>query len=224
MLKGRTELIVALDVDTYKKAKRLIDLLYPKVKFFKVGSQLFTACGIEIIKLIRKKKAKVFLDLKFHDIPNTVKRAVESAAKLKVAMLTVHLSGGREMLKAAAGVVRRPRIVGVTVLTSKKGKNTSKKVLGLAKFAKQVKLDGVVCSVQEAAKVRRACGRNFLIVTPGIRLKGSASGDQKRVSTPADASKAGANYIVVGRPIVKAANKRTAADSILKELRLSNNN
>ncbi len=224
MPRGRTELIVALDVDTYKKAKRLVDSLYPKVKFFKVGSQLFTACGIKIIKSIRKKKAKVFLDLKFHDIPNTVKSAVESAAKLKVAMLTVHLSGGREMLKAAAGVVRRPRIVGVTVLTSQKEKNTSKKVLNLAKLAKQTKLDGVVCSVQEAARVRRACGRNFLIVTPGIRPKGSASGDQKRVFTPADAAKAGANYIVVGRPIVKAVNKKSAADSVLKELRLSNNN
>lgn len=220
MLRRKTELIVALDVGSYKKAVQLVNALYPKVKFFKVGSQLFTACGPQIIKKISKKGAKVFLDLKFHDIPNTVKRAVESAKKLKVFMLTLHLSGGLEMLRAAASINKRPKLVGVTVLTSQKTRNIGKRVLALAKTAKQAKLDGIVCSVHEVAKVRRACGNNFLIVTPGIRPKGSAVGDQKRVATAADAVRAGANYIVVGRPIIKAKNPKEAAQQIIKEIQI----
>lgn len=220
MPRSKTELIVALDVDSYKKAEQLVNSLYPKVKFFKVGSQLFTACGPQIIKKICKKGAKVFLDLKFHDIPNTVKRAVESAKKLNVFMLTLHLSGGLEMLKAAASINKRSRIIGVTVLTSQKVSSTGEKVLALAKMAKEAKLDGVVCSVHEAEKVRRACGKNFLIVTPGIRPKGSAVGDQKRVATAADAVKTGANYIVVGRPIIKAEDPQKAAIEIIKELEM----
>ncbi|MFH1622746.1 MAG: orotidine-5'-phosphate decarboxylase [Candidatus Omnitrophota bacterium] len=220
MPKSRTELIVALDVDSYKKAEQLINSLYPKVKFFKVGSQLFTACGPSIIKMIKKRGAKVFLDLKFHDIPNTVKNAVKSAAKLKVDILTVHLSGGLDMLKAAASVTKKIKIVGVTVLTSKKEKNILRKVLQLAKLAKQAKLDGVVCSVQEAANVRSACGKNFSIITPGIRPKGSTLGDQKRVASAKDALSAGADFIVVGRPITEANNPKKAAQQIIKEIQI----
>ncbi|MBL7197295.1 MAG: orotidine-5'-phosphate decarboxylase [Candidatus Omnitrophica bacterium] len=215
----KDKLIVALDVDDYKKAKQLVKLLYPVVKIFKVGSQLFTACGPEIVKMIQKKGAKVFLDLKFHDIPNTVKRAVEAAARLKVNMLTVHLAGGREMLEAAVSISKRPKIVGVTVLTSKSKVNLRDRVLDLAKLAKDVGLDGVVCSAHEATAVRQKFGRNFLIVTPGIRPKGSSFGDQKRVVTPKQAIKNGADFIVVGRPIIKARNPKKAALEILKEIK-----
>ena len=218
MPRNKTELIVALDVDSCKKAMQLVNALYPKVKFFKVGSQLFTACGPQILKDIYRKGARAFLDLKFHDIPNTVKKAVESAKKLNVFMLTMHLSGGLEMLQAAAIIRNKPKLVGVTILTSQKIGNMDKKVLSLAKVAKKAKLDGIVCSVHEAAKVRRSCGKSFLIVTPGIRPKGSAAGDQKRVATATDAVRAGANYIVVGRPIIKAKNPKKVAIDIIKEL------
>jgi len=218
MPKSRTELIVALDVDSYKEAKQLVELLCPQVKFFKVGSQLFTACGPKVVDMLQKKGIRVFLDLKFHDIPNTVQRAIEAAVKLKVYMLTVHLSGGLDMLKAAVSVAKRPKIVGVTVLTSKKEKNIQKKVLNLAKLAKKAKLDGIVCSVKEVAKVRKTFGKSFLIVTPGIRPKGSAVGDQKRVATTTDAVKSGVDFIVVGRPILEAKNPLLAAKQIIKEI------
>ena len=139
MKEFKDKLIVALDVDTLAKARRLIDLLYPTVKIFKVGNQLFSACGPEIVNVIRKKGAKVFLDLKFHDIPNTVKSAVEQAKRLKVFMLTVHASGGKDMLKAVARIPNRPLIVAVTVLTSQSGRNVHKQVLELAKLAKKIR-------------------------------------------------------------------------------------
>jgi orotidine-5'-phosphate decarboxylase len=204
MLDIKDKLVVALDVETVDEARKFIDKLYPAVKMFKVGSQLFTSCGPEIVELITKKGAEVFLDLKFHDIPNTVKKAVESAAKLKVFMLTVHLSGGKEMLQAAADVPNRPKIVGVTVLTSQREDNTSSRVLELARLAKNSGLDGVVCSVAETAMIKKELGRDFLVVNPGIRPKDSSANDQKRVATPKEAIDAGADFIVMGRPILEA--------------------
>ena len=212
------KLIVALDVDSLKEAERLLDVLYPNVKIFKVGSQLFTACGPEAVRMIVNKGAKVFLDLKFHDIPNTVKRGVESAAKLKVYMLTVHLSGGKDMLGAAVSIADRPKIIGISVLTSESKEGTEDKVLELAKLAKSVGLDGVVCSAQEANMIREACGKDFIIVTPGIRPGGYASDDQVRVATPKEAIQAGADFIVVGRPIIKSNNPLLAAKEILQDL------
>jgi len=218
MLDIKDKLIVALDVDTLKEAKDLVDKLYPSVKIFKVGSQLFTACGPEAVKMIAQKGAKVFLDLKSHDIPNTVKKAVEVAAKLEVFMLTVHLSGGKEMLQAAASVVNRPKIVGVTVLTSQSEDGTANKVLELAKLAKNSGLDGVVCSMSETKMIKKELGKGFLVVNPGIRPKDSSSNDQKRIATPKEAIDAGADFIVVGRPVIQAEDPRKAALNILKEL------
>ena len=220
MKKIQDRLIVALDVDTLAQAKRLLDLLYPTVKIFKVGSQLFSSCGPEIINVIRKKGAKVFLDLKFHDIPNTVQKAVERAKKLKVFMLTIHASGGIDMMKAAAKVPNRPLIVAVTVLTSQYTKNTKQRVMELAKLAKKSHIDGVVSSCREAAIIRKKFGKNFIIVTPGIRPKDTEAFDQKRIATPKAAILAGADFIVVGRPITKAKEPRLAAEDILKDLEI----
>jgi len=214
----KDKLIVALDVDSLERAEKLVDLLYPLVKIFKVGSQLFTADGQKVLKIIGDKGAKVFLDLKFHDIPNTVKKAVEATARLKVYMLTIHLSGAREMLEAAVSVPERPKIVGVTILTSRSEEGTKNKVLDLAKRARDVGLDGVVCSAHEAAMIRQELGENFLIVTPGIRPKGCQCDDQARIATPKQAIEAGADFIVVGRPIIKAQDPFLAAEEILRDL------
>ena len=222
------KLIVALDVNNCKEAKRLVARLLPRVKIFKIGPILFTAYGPQAVELIRKKGGEVFLDLKFHDIPNTVALAVRQAARLKVMMLTLHISGGEEMLKRASQAakeeaaklkIKKPILLGITILTSdKEGVNTRKIVLEKAQLAKKAGLDGIVCSVHEAAGVRRACGKNFVIVTPGIRPKGTDAGDQKRVATAAEAFKAGADYIVVGRPILEAKDPLEAAKNIIKEL------
>ncbi|MBM3252178.1 MAG: orotidine-5'-phosphate decarboxylase [Candidatus Omnitrophica bacterium] len=204
MLDIKDKLIVALDLDTLSEAEKLVDKLCPAVKMFKVGSQLFTACGPQVVKMIAQKGAKVFLDLKFHDIPNTVKNAVVAAGKLKAFMLTVHLAGGKEMLQAAANVSNRPKIVGVTILTSQSETDTVKKVLELAKLAKNSGLDGVVCSVAETRMIKKELGKDFLVVNPGIRPKDSALDDQKRTATPKEAIEAGADFIVMGRPILEA--------------------
>jgi len=223
----RRTIILALDADTIKRASDFLVKLYPTIKIFKIGPALFTAYGPRIVELIRKKGAEVFLDLKFHDIPNTVALAVKQAVRLKVAMLTVHTAGGEEMLLAAACAaadearktkIKKPILLGVTALTSDKAvKGTRAKVLERARMAKQAGLDGVVCSAQEAAAVRKACGRKFVIVTPGIRPKGAGAGDQKRVATAQAAFDAGADYIVVGRPILEAADPLAAVKDILRE-------
>ncbi len=215
----KPELIVALDVDGEKQAKALIDQLAPEVKLFKVGSVLFTQCGPSIAHYIHTKNAQTFLDLKFYDIPHTVRNAARSAAALPgVFMITVHTLGGRPMLEAAAAGVRekaqvpnsKPVVVGVTVLTSETFPNVSEEVLKRARLAKDAGLDGVVCSVQEAVAVREACGKDFIIVTPGIRPVGYRSDDQKRVATVDDARNAGVDYIVVGRPVLQAKDPRQA--------------
>lgn len=211
----RPELIVALDVDSDRKALRYTRLLYPKVKIFKVGSQLFTASGPKIIEGIRKIGAEVFLDLKFNDIPNTMSGAVKEALKYKVALLTVHTLSGPEALKEVSRVAKgsATRVLGVTILTSicphflqdlKIKRTLPNEVLYLARVAKRCGLDGVVASVQEAGMIRKQLGKNFIIVTPGIRPQGVSRADQKRVATPEDAYKAGADFIVVGRPILEA--------------------
>jgi orotidine-5'-phosphate decarboxylase len=219
------KLIVALDVKTCKEAKRFVVRLFPKVKIFKIGPALFTAFGPKALELVRKKGAEVFLDLKFHDIPNTVASAVKQAVRLKVKMLTLHVCGGEEMLKRAAEAakeeaaklkIKKPILLGVTVLTSdKESANARKLVLERARLAKKSGLDGIVCSVREAKAVRKACGRGFIIVTPGIRPKGAQAGDQKRVATAKDAFAAGTDYIVVGRPVLEAKDPLEAVKNIL---------
>jgi orotidine-5'-phosphate decarboxylase len=224
----KSQLIVALDVEKIEEAERLVKLLSPTVSLFKMGSQLWTAYGPESLKAVREVQGRVFLDLKFHDIPNTVGSAVRSAVGLNVFMMTLHTCGGAEMMKAAAAAaqdraallkIERPKIVGVTVLTSDpSGGDTQKIVVERALLAQQSGLDGAVCSVQEAAAVRKACGKDFLIVTPGIRLPEGARGDQKRVATPDGAVAAGSNFLVVGRPIVEAPDSLGAAEQVIKAM------
>ena len=234
---ARERLVLALDVDDFKSAEELVDKLKDYVGVFKIGSQLFTAEGTKVIDMVNKKGGKVFLDLKFHDIPNTVKGAAESATKLGVYMFNIHTSGGYEMMKAAADATRetsiklgikKPFVLGVTVLTSinqevlKKeigvNKNVKEHVVHLAKLAKSAGLDGVVASAQEIKEIRASCGNDFIILTPGIRPAGEELNDQKRVMTPKQALEKGADFLVVGRPIRNAKNPVKAAQDILKEM------
>lgn len=227
-MKEDNKIIVALDVDGRKEAIRWVNLLYPKIKTFKVGLKLYTACGPDIITAIRKAGAEVFLDLKFNDIPNTMALAVKEALKHKVAMLTVHTLAGPEALKAVSYAARgsRTKILGVTILTSICGhflkdlgirRKVSDEVLYLAKMAKRCGLDGVVSSAQEAKILKESLGKNFLIVTPGIRPGRSVRADQKRVMTPQEAIKAGADFLVVGRPVLEAKEPLKAVEEMRKE-------
>ncbi len=228
-MKSRTQLIVALDVDGFSKAKKLVDLLYPKAKIFKVGLQLFLACGDKIIAYIGRKGGKVFLDLKFHDIPNTVGNASAEIVKLKgILMFNVHAQGGKDMMRQARIAAdqeakrlrkKKPVIIAVTVLTSQQDTSTTVRVMELARDAKEAGLDGVVCSANEAAVIRHGFGSKFLIVTPGIRPKGAQAQDQKRVATPAQAKSYGADYIVVGRPVIEAAKPLKVVEEILSDVR-----
>lgn len=232
-MKKQSQLIVALDVDTWEQAQKLISTLEKSVDIFKVGSQLFTAHGPQTIRYILSRGKQVFLDLKFHDIPNTVASAVRSAVNIREAgqgimMCTLHTLGGLEMMQRAAQAaqdqsrvlgVKKPLLVGITVLTSEERKdNITALVLERAGLAKQAGLDGVVASSQEAALIRREFGQDFVIVTPGIRPQGAAAGDQKRITTPADAIKNGSNFLVVGRPVLEAKDPAAAAREILKEI------
>ncbi|MDD5131215.1 MAG: orotidine-5'-phosphate decarboxylase [bacterium] len=221
-----SKLIVALDVDNKEKAAVLVDQLADITDIFKVGLQLFTIAGPEIVKLIQDKGSKVFLDLKLHDIPNTVAKAVESGQKMGVWAMTLHIAGGKEMLLTAAGIHPRPQLWGVTVLTSLNDDNLKQigyrhtvkdQVINFAKIAKDNQLDGLICSPQEISHVRPLVGDAFTIVTPGVRVKKS-SDDQKRTMSAAEAVKSGADFIVVGRPILEAADARTATLSILKDI------
>jgi orotidine-5'-phosphate decarboxylase len=202
------------------------------VGLLKVGSQLYTAEGPRAVDRLAGLGYEIFLDLKFHDIPNTVAGAVSAAAELRdVAMLTLHAAGGLAMMRAAreslSGKKTRPALLAVTLLTSLDSTDLKQigitgtpasRVLSLAKLAKEADLDGVVCSAHEVAAVRRACGPKFLIVVPGVRPAASAAQDQSRIATPADAIRAGADYLVVGRPITAAPDPRAAALSIAKEI------
>jgi orotidine-5'-phosphate decarboxylase len=207
----KSEMILALDVDSLKKAKYFVNKTYPKIKIFKVGLQLFSAEGAKVIDFIHKRGGEVFLDLKLFDIPNTVASAVRQAVRRKVKMLTLHISGGEEMIKAAIAAakdeakklkVKKPLLIGVTVLTSKE--TSSSEVLNLAKAGIKAGLDGVVCSVWEARNLRDKIKVKFTIVTPGIRPKGASKNDQKRTATADEAIRSGSNFLVVGRPILEA--------------------
>jgi orotidine-5'-phosphate decarboxylase len=226
---AKDKIIVPLDVPTIEASRELIRQLEGAIGFFKVGSQLFTAAGPAIVQEIKASGSKVFLDLKFHDIPHTVRRAVESACALGVDMLTVHLSGGRSMCEAA--VVGRGTakslILGVTVLTSlndaaiaEVGYRTSveDEVLLLADLAKHVGITGLVASPLELVAIRNRFGSLFTTVIPGIRPKWSETGDQSRTMTPAEALNTGADYLVIGRPITAASDPLDAAKRIVDEL------
>lgn len=213
----KSKLIVALDVENYRDAATLIHVLRDVVDVFKVGNQLFTRAGPQIVEFLHDHGKECFLDLKFHDIPNTVAKAVESAVALQVRMLTLHACGGSEMLNAAAVVPNRPLLLGVTVLTSVGG-DVKEDVLRLTKLAKECGLDGVIASPHEMRLIREVVGKDFLIVTPGIRPTWAEAGDQKRVMTPAEAVAAGANYIIVGRPILAAQDPAQAALRVIDEM------
>lgn len=226
-----SRLIVALDVPTLSEAADLARRLAPHLAGVKIGSQLFTAEGPRAVHAMHDLGLRVFLDLKFHDIPNTVGGAVAAATSLGVWMLNVHASGGPAMMAAAAtGAGGRTLVLGVTVLTSLEEKDLQATlgtvrtlrdhVLHLAREAKAAGLDGVVASPHEIADIRQACGPGFLIVTPGVRPAGAERGDQRRVMTPGEAIRAGADYVVVGRPILAAKDPVEAAQRITEECRL----
>jgi orotidine-5'-phosphate decarboxylase len=235
--KRTPRIIAALDVERRIDAISLMADLRGKVNLFKVGSRLFTAEGPGIITEINETGGSVFLDLKFHDIPATVAGAVRAACSLNAFMMTIHTAGGSDMMKAAAQEaaefaertgLTKPRLIGVTVLTSMSSDDLAEAsdyrgkvedlVLRRAELARRSGLDGIVASVMEAAKIREAVGDGLTIVTPGIRPAGSAAGDQKRIATPKDAIEAGSDYLVIGRPIYKADSPGEAADSILAEM------
>jgi orotidine-5'-phosphate decarboxylase len=225
----RDRLIVALDVPDVAAARTMVDRLSGQVGMFKIGSQIFTAAGPDFVREVVARGEKVFLDLKYHDIPNTVAGAVSVAGRLGVSLLTVHALGGKEMLEAAVGALPAMgiRLLAITILTSHSeetlggigvGGGVADSVRRLARLAKEAGADGVVASPQEIAIVREACGPDFLIVTPGIRPAGAARGDQSRTSTPAAARTAGADYVVVGRPILEAADPAAAAAAIVRDM------
>lgn len=233
----RNPIIVALDVPAADAALKLVEELTPVAGGFKIGSELFTAAGPDIVRRIRERGALVFLDLKFHDIPNTVARSVASAVALDVQMLTVHASGGFEMLKAAEASAQEsawrlgrtpPFVLGVTVLTSLDAGalrdigvdvNVEYQVRRLAGVAAKAGLRGLVCSPQEVARLRQTLPPNMQLVTPGVRTGAEKADDQKRTLTPREAMDAGASWLVIGRPIYAAENPRAAAEKILETLK-----
>lgn len=229
----KQKLIVALDVKDYDRAAKLVETLAPHVGLFKVGSVLFTKEGPRVCGLVKDTGVGLFLDLKFHDIPNTVEGAVRSACDLGADMITIHLSGGEAMLEAAVKAReqagrKKMKIVGVTVLThltfddfhslflSDRSKNET--VLALAKLAGRCGLDGVVASALELPLIRRHMGPEFAVVTPGIRMADAERDDQVRVATPKKAIQAGASYLVVGRPITDAPDPVRACEKILEDM------
>jgi len=222
-----TKIIVALDFADAASALMLVERLDPALCRLKVGKELFTAAGPEFVRALVTRGYDVFLDLKFHDIPNTVAAACRAAAGLGVWMLNVHASGGSRMMMAAREALSNPAggplLIAVTVLTSMSAEDLSEvgvtdapadQVLRLARLAQQCKLDGVVCSAQEASMLRADLGANFRLVTPGIRPVGAEAGDQRRVMTPVQALSAGATDLVIGRPITAAADPLVALQQI----------
>jgi orotidine-5'-phosphate decarboxylase len=224
----RARIIVALDSPTAESALALVRQLAPHPGLFKIGLQLYTAAGPEIVRAVRELGGRVFLDLKVHDIPNTVARAVESANSLGAEMLTLHLSGGRAMIEAAVGVAAPEMLLlGVTVLTSADDIalreigvhcTVEEQVLRLARLGIERGIRGLVASPHEVAPLRAEFGDRIKLVTPGIRPSGSAPGDQKRTMTPSGAIKAGADFLVIGRPITGADNPRAALDQIVADV------
>ena len=230
------KLIVALDYATEQDAMALVNQLGDAVSYYKVGLELFLNTRGSVVDLIKAQNKKVFLDLKFHDIPNTVAQAVAWAASLGVDMFTLHSSGGEEMMRKSVETVnevcerlniKRPNMVGVTILTSfdeegiaKVGykNNIADTVLNLAGLCKTSGMSGIVCSPHEAAKIKETYGSDFITVCPGIRPAWASAGDQKRITTPADAIHIGVDHMVVGRPITKAENPHEAALKIIEEI------
>jgi len=224
---GKTRLIVALDTPDLKTAGELLEKLKGLPVIYKVGSSLFTLSGPGAVDLVHKHGGKVFLDLKFHDIPNTVRNAVEAAASLGVYSVSLHLSGGAGMLKAAAELKKRPLLWGITVLTSFDKEafdrvgfrdGIEKTIFNLAALGAENGADGLVCSPLEAAALKARFGGALNIITPGIRLSGGAD-DQKRTLTPSEAAAAGADFIVVGRPVLNSPDPASAVGKILEELK-----
>ncbi|MFK5925970.1 MAG: orotidine-5'-phosphate decarboxylase [Desulfuromusa sp.] len=232
----KDRLIFALDVDNFSAAEEWVKKLHENVGLFKVGKQLFTRCGPEVVKMIQNHGGDVFLDLKYHDIPNTVAKAAVEACKLDVKIFNVHALGGAEMMQktvaevesycAAAGI-ERPMMLAVTILTSSTEETLrqvgidrpiAEMVPRLARLAQDAGFDGVVASPQEVTLIRAACGDDFAIVTPGVRPSFAALDDQKRVTTPAEAIFAGATALVIGRPISAAKDPLEAAGKILAEI------
>jgi orotidine-5'-phosphate decarboxylase len=237
MLKSKERLFVALDVDDLRTADVLMNKMQGVVTQYKLGTQLLSAAGPEAVMHVRRRGFGVFYDAKFHDIPNTVAAAVTAACRLGATMVNVHTTGGKEMMAAAAAAalevskkLRQPKaiVLGVTVLTSINQRileeelwvrrKIQTQVVHLAKMAKQAGLDGVVASPREITAIRKACGPEFIILTPGIRPSGAALNDQKRTMTPGQAIAAGADYIVVGRPIYQAQDPLQVVRSIYREI------
>ena len=233
----KNPIIAALDVPAAEQALKLAREIAPVIGAFKIGSELFTSAGPDIVRKIRATGTAVFLDLKFHDIPNTVAKAVAAAARLDVQMLTIHTSGGLEMMRAAEASAQQtanqagrnaPLVLGVTVLTSSDSRtmteigcaaNVGAQVERLANLAVQAGLRGLVCSPLEIADLRRILPAHIQLVTPGIRTGAEKADDQKRTLTPREAMDAGANWLVIGRPIYVAENPRAAAEKILQSLK-----
>lgn len=236
MSDAKQRLIFALDVDTLEEARSWVDRLQGRVGLFKVGKQLFTRCGPEIVRQVQAGGAEVFLDLKYHDIPNTVAMAGLEALRLGVRMFNVHALGGFEMMARLVAEIdkacprgnpQRPILLAVTILTSSNAETLREvgidrpvevMVPKLAKLARDAGMDGVVASPREVPLIRAACGEDFLIVTPGVRPAFASQDDQKRIMTPGDALRAGADFLVIGRPISAAADPAAAADLILREM------
>jgi len=234
-VKAKDKLIVALDFDTKEKAIDAIKRLENDVEIFKVGLELYLASRGKVVEYLQEKGKKVFLDLKFMDIPNTVAGAAREAAKMGVFMFNVHVPGGKQMMVSAreaveqvtAGGQQKPLVVAVTVLTSldqndllQQGitQDIKELVIARAKLAQEAGLDGVVASPKEAAEIKNVCGSEFVSVCPGVRPAWAATGDQKRIMTPKDAINQGATYLVVGRPITGAADSAEAARKVLEEM------
>lgn len=228
-------LIVALDFPAWSEAEKMVEQL-GEIEFYKVGLELYLGSGGKAVEELKKRGKSVFLDLKFHDIPNTVAQACRQAVKQEVSILDLHAAGGREMMVKSAQAVRgqaesmgipRPLVVSITVLTSLNGEDLlelglpeiSTTVKAWAKLSQGAGLDGVVASPNEIGLIREACGADFKIICPGVRPDWAVTGDQKRILTPREAIRRGANYLVVGRPITRADNPRQAALSILEEMR-----
>ncbi len=214
-------LIVALDLPDLETARRLAERLRPAVEWFKVGSMLFTSAGPDAVRMVRAAGGQVFLDLKFHDIPQTVSGGITAAARLGAALVTVHCAAGPVALQAAAGAARASgaplRVLGVTRLTSEGGR-LGRAVLSAAQQAQDAGLDGVTAAVRDARAIKIRCGQDFRVLTPGIRPAGQAADDQMRVATPAAAVRAGSDYIVVGRPIIAAPDPLAAARAVLSDI------
>lgn len=234
-MEAKDKLIVALDFDTQEKAINMVNQLEDSVDIFKVGLELYLASKGKVVEYLHEKGKKVFLDLKFMDIPNTVAGAAREAAKMGVFMFNVHVPGGIAMMETAreaveqvvAGGKQRPLLIGVTVLTSldqndlnRLGitKDVKDLVIDRARLAKEAGLDGVVASPKEASEIRNVCGENFVTVCPGVRPTWAATGDQKRIMTPKDAINQGASYLVVGRPITGGQDPAENARKVLQEM------